>query len=447
MREHNQNTLKDAASYALTCAIKNGCTAARISLNINTQSSYSVRNHKLDRLQQAAGSSLFIQLFIDNRYGTFSTNRIEKTELDDFIKKGCEATKLLAPDVLRSLPDSSLYYKESLESLNQYDSKYELLQPIDKKELAFKVSDEIFGKDSRIISVNTEFGDSYDFFYMLDSQGFEGTTEQTTFTVSAECSVKGRGDARPEAWWYESSMFYDELMKSGCGEKALQRALDRLNPKKMKSGKYHMVVENSVSSRLVAPIISALNGASIQQKNSFLTDTLGKRLFGTNVNFYDDAHNPKASGARYFDSEGIATKPMGIVTEGSIDTYFINSYMSKKLSMPVTIEGPSVLTCFTQKSKNSNTTYLDLLSQTNKGIFVTGFNGGNCNSSTGDFSFGVQGFWFENGKILHPIKEMNITGNIVDLWNNLIEAGDDPRWSSRWLIPSLAFSDVSFSGI
>lgn len=73
-------------------------------------------------------------------------------------------------------------------------------------------------------------------------------------------------------------MFYDELMKSGCGEKALQRALDRLNPK-MKSGKYHMVAENSVSSRLVAPIISALNGASIQQKNSFLTDTLGKRLW------------------------------------------------------------------------------------------------------------------------------------------------------------------------
>jgi len=447
MREQNQHKLKDAASYALECAKKNGCSAARISLNINTQSSYSVRNNKLDRLQQAAGSSLFIQLFIDNRYGTFSTNRIEKEELDDFIKKGCEATKLLAPDALRSLPDPSLYYSGSLNPLNQFDQKYESLQPQDKKKVAFEVSNEIFEKDPRLISVNTEFGDSYDYFYMIDSQGFEGATEQTTFTVSAECSVKGRGDARPEAWWYESSMFYDELLKNGCGEKALRKALDRLNPKKMKSGKYNMVVENSVSSRLVAPIISALNGASIQQKNSFLTESLGKRLFGTNVNFYDDAHNPKASGARYFDSEGIATSPMGIVTEGSIDTYFITSYMAKKLSMPVTIEGPSVLTCYTQKSKNSNTSYLDLLSQTNKGIFVTGFNGGNCNSSTGDFSFGVQGFWFENGKILHPIKEMNVTGNIVDLWNNLIEAGDDPRWSSRWLIPSLAFSDVSFSGI
>ena len=79
-------------------------------------------------------------------------------------------------------------------------------------------------------------------------------------------------------------------------------------------------------------------------------------------------------------------------------------------------------------------------------IFVTGFNGGNTNSSTGDFSFGVQGFYYENGVILHPIKEMNVTGNIVSLLNNLIFTGDDPRKSSRWLIPTLAFESVNFSG-
>lgn len=100
---------------------------------------------------------------------------------------------------------------------------------------------------------------------------------------------------------------------------------------------------------------------------------------------------------------------------------------------------------FYTEKQNSNTTYLDLLSQTNKGIFVTGFNGGNCNSSTGDFFFWGSRFLVRKWKILHPIKEMNVTGNIVDLWNNLIEAGDDPRWSSRWLIPSLAFSDVSLA--
>ena len=84
----------------------------------------------------------------------------------------------------------------------------------------------------------------------------------------------------------------------------------------------------------------------------------------------------------------------------------------------------------------------------NNGIWVTGFNGGNTNSTTGDFSFGVEGFLIENGSLSKPLSEMNITGNILDLWSNLVEVGNDPlsNNSSRQ-IPSLLFENVSFSGL
>ena len=79
------------------------------------------------------------------------------------------------------------------------------------------------------------------------------------------------------------------------------------------------------------------------------------------------------------------------------------------------------------------------------GILVSGFNGGNCNPVTGDFSFGIEGFAFSKGRITHPVREMLITGNIIELWNNLLAAGTDARESARWQIPSLAFDGVSFS--
>ena len=88
-----------------------------------------------------------------------------------------------------------------------------------------------------------------------------------------------------------------------------------------------------------------------------------------------------------------------------------------------------------------------LISDVNKGIFVTGFNGGNCNSSTGDFSYGIEGFLIENGKLTKPVSEMNVTGNMVTLWSNLAAIGNDPRTSSSWRIPSLAFEGVDFSGL
>ena len=211
-----------------------------------------------------------------------------------------------------------------------------------------------------------------------------------------------------------------------------------------------MVLENTVSSRVVAPIISALNGAALQQNNSFLRGKLGERLFSPNFQLFDTPHLYGAYGSRYFDGEGIATKPMNIIENGVVKSYYINTYFSRKLEMPVTIEGPSVPSCKytgSPDSEKESTSLEDILKKCNNGIVVTGFNGGNSNSSTGDFSFGVQGFYFENGVITHPIKEMNVTGNIITLWNNIVNTGTDPRESGRWLIPTLAFESVNFSGI
>jgi PmbA protein len=87
----------------------------------------------------------------------------------------------------------------------------------------------------------------------------------------------------------------------------------------------------------------------------------------------------------------------------------------------------------------------DILKLAGNGILVSGFNGGNRNPVTGDFSFGIEGFAFSKGRLTHPVREMLITGNIIELWNNLLAAGSDARPSSRWQIPTLAFEGVIFS--
>lgn len=87
----------------------------------------------------------------------------------------------------------------------------------------------------------------------------------------------------------------------------------------------------------------------------------------------------------------------------------------------------------------------DILDLCGSGILVTDFNGGNCNSATGDFSYGISGFLFENGKITSPINSMLITGNMTDLWSNLLAAGSDPVPGMSRQVPTLAFRDVTFN--
>jgi PmbA protein len=88
-----------------------------------------------------------------------------------------------------------------------------------------------------------------------------------------------------------------------------------------------------------------------------------------------------------------------------------------------------------------------MISTLKKGIVVTGFNGGNCNGSTGDFSYGIEGYLVEDGTIIHPVNEMNISGNMNQFLFNLTEAGNDIIEGTSLRVPSLLFEDVDFSGI
>lgn len=436
------NENKKLAQWAIDYALKNGCQASRVSLYSGSESSLEVRNMKIDRLQQASESSLAIQLFVDGRFGSFSTNRLDKKELEGFIKNGIDTTRYLAEDKARTLPDPSLYYTGGQPNLELYDAKAENVNPDDKVSLAMQTCDEIMGKDNRIISAEATYGDDTSFRYLVASNGFEGESSSSSFSLVASVSIKGDGEARPSSYWYDSTLFYDTLIKQGLGTKALERVIRKLGQKKVASGKYTMVVDNMNSANLISPLISALSGSSIQQNNSFFINKLDQKVLSDNLILTDTPHLKRSPGARYFDNEGVATKQLAVFDKGVLKTYFIDTYNANKLNVPQTISGPSIL------SMNMGNKDTDgLVASTKKGILITGFNGGNCNSSTGNFSYGVEGFLIENGKLTQPISEMNITGNMISLWSNLLETGNDPRPSSSWKIPSLAFEGVDFSGL
>ncbi len=423
-------------------ALKNGCQAARLSLYSNSNTSFEVRDMKIDKLQQASENGLSIQLFVDGRYGAFSTNRLEKNELEKFIKNGIDSTRYLAEDKARTLPDSSLYYKGGMPDLHLYDSKFANINPDDKVTLAMSVCDEMMDKNERVISSGASYGDGDSYSYLISSNGFEGESSGSYFSLFGETSIKGDGDARPESYWYETSLYYDTLVKKGIGTKALERALNKLGQQKVASAQMPMLVDFMNSGRLLQPVIGALYGHSIQQKNSFLLDKLNEKVFNDKMSLIDDPHLEKASGARYFDNEGVATKKMNVFDAGKLNTYYIDTYNANKLNIPQTISSPSILT-IPPGTKDAN----GLAASVDKGILVTGFNGGNCNPTTGDFSYGIEGFLIENGKTTQPVNEMNITGNMLALWSNLLEAGNDARQSSSWRIPSLLFDNVNFSGL
>lgn len=81
---------KKLAQWAMDFALKNGCQAAKVVLYANSNTSFELRDAKMDRLQQASESGMGISVYVDGRYGNYSTNRLDKKELETFIKNGIE---------------------------------------------------------------------------------------------------------------------------------------------------------------------------------------------------------------------------------------------------------------------------------------------------------------------------------------------------------------------
>ena len=446
----------ELARYCIEYAIKSGASAARLSLNKNVMDAYTILNGELDKVSHSADRSIYLYLYVDGRYGTFSTNRLVKKELEDFINQAVVMVRMLGEDQLRRLPDADRTAKDAVTGLELglCDPSYESYSSEDRLERAksmsrFKSFPTV--PEYTVLSEECEYAESSDDTLLIDSQGFEGRHRETAFNCFSEITIQDKEGTRYSGYWWEASPTRAALEADGCSEKALSRATGQIGPQNRRSGRYKMVVDSTVASRLVSPILNALNASAIQQKMSFLEGASGQKMFSEGLTICDLARTPGKAGSRMYDTEGVATADRTIIENGIVREYFVSTYMAGKTGFKPTIEDisrpclmPFVRGCSLAESKK-DVSLKDILATCGNGIYVTGFNGGNCNPVTGDFSFGIEGFAFSKGKITHPVKEMLITGNMMTLWNSLIAAGSDARTSSRWQIPTLAFENVSFS--
>lgn len=449
----------EIARHCIAFACANGADNARVNLNKSSVDGCNMLNGELDKVTHAADRSVYLYLYVDGKYGTFSTNMLEKEQLEDFIIKAIDMVRMLGEDLCRKLPDPSRtekaaktgrelgLYDEALENSDS-DSRLARAQAMSIWQNFHESADrETFS----MISEECEYSESYDDSITIDSQGFEGRHTESAFSFFAEVTIQDSEGNRYSGYWWDTTPRNNTGDPSECSRKALERAVSQIGPQPRRSGRTRMVVDSSVASRLVAPVLNALNGSALQQKMSFLDGTLGQQVFSEGMNLMDLPRTEGRNGSRLYDSEGVATKDAHVIKDGAVCQYFINTYFAAKMGIEPTVEDAS-RPCLMPYMKGKaladgeiSVSLKDILQYCRNGILVTGFNGGNSNPVTGDFSFGIEGFAFRNGKITHPVREMLITGNLKDLWNNLIAAGTDARPSSRWQIPTIAFENISFS--
>jgi PmbA protein len=430
----------ELAKYCLEFALREGAEKVRITLTKSLLNLVGVLNGEVDKVSHALDRSMQINLFVDGRYGTFSSNRMEKEGLEAFIKEAISTVRMLEKDSFRELPAPERQVKNAADGreLDLYDPDYESMTAEKRRELALGSSR--FSKE--LISEEGEYSDSLFDSVTIDSNGLFARHTETSFEIGYEVTVEDKKGNRYSGYWWDATPRLKDLKIDSCSETAIERAKAQIGPKGIKSGKYTVVIDSECASKVLTPVLNALGGFSLQQKNSFMDGKLGKKVFPESLTIMDLPHSKGETGSRLFDSEGVATKETAIIEKGIVKEYFLNTYIAAKMGMEPTVEDATrvkvmpVGGCKTRE---------DILAKVQDCILVTGFNGGNSNSATGNFSYGIEGFLVKDGKIAYPVKEALMTGDFLTLWNNLIFAAEDARLCMSKLIPSIAFAGVDIS--
>ena len=479
---------------ALQTAAAAGAQHARATLSKSEEDLVATLDGEVDRVTHCADRSLSLALFVDGRFGSFSTNKLDADSLRTFIAKAVETVREVTPDPFRTLPDPARCCRDARtgDELGLVDPAREALTPDERQRIALAAS-VLHGSDNQceaksavgpenrshprlrkregpasegsgrgpaqpdvfrpelpwseadyqIISEEGEYSDSVYETVVMDTNGTCCLHRETSFDYGVEITVESGGEKYSGYWW-DAASHRSGLDAPACGRKALERAVGQIGSEPAPGGKYTAVIDAEVASKLVSPLLRALSAYSIQQNNSFLMDSVGKQVFPEGFTLLDLPRIPGQTCSKYFDSEGVATVEAPVIERGVVKQYFVNTYMANKMGIAPTVEDatrPKVLPWPVAGLDRAA-----ILARCGSGILVTDFNGGNSNPVTGNFSYGVEGYLFEDGRIVRPVSGMLMTGCFTDLWSRLLAAGDDARPCQTKLIPTLAFAGVDFSG-
>jgi len=434
-----RKALLETAAAAVAAAKQAGANDAWATATRSRDVRFELRNGKLEKVEDSTARGLALRLFVDGRYSAHATTDLRPEQVKAFVANGVAITRALQPDPHRRLAPPALYPKQ-LPVLDLDDAKVGKLDRDARLQWLRAMNDRVAGAP-KVISASSTVVDGTTIVAAASSNGFHHGYEQTSVGFGTTITLDD-GDKRPEdsmgAWGHH----LDGLPGvESVADEALRLARARLGMVKGPTRRTTMIVDARAAASIINRLLGPATAASVQQERSFWRNKLGTRMVSKQLTIVDDPLIPRALGSRPFDGEGLAAVKLPLIEAGVFANLYVDTYYGSKLgAKPTTGSGSNRVVALGTRGRDA------LVAAAKDGIYVTSWLGGNMDATTGDFSLGVRGHLVERGAIGAPIGEMNVTGNIVELFGRLVEVGNDPWKYASTLAPTLVFEGVQFSG-
>jgi PmbA protein len=421
---YSQDQLKQLANDVLGFARKQGASDASVEISEGGGLSVSVRKGQVETIEQNKDKGIGVTVYCGQRRGHASTSDFSSDSLRATVEAAYNIARFTAEDDAAGLPDAEL--------LEMAPRDLRLCYPwmISAEEavvLAQRCEAAAFEVDPRI--TNSEGASVYvqqSHFVAANSLGFCAGYPFSRHTLSV-APIAGKGSKMQRDDWYSSARDPKKLANpEKVGRYAAERALARLNARKLDTRTCPVLFEAPLAAGLLGAFVQATSGGALYRKSTFLLDTLGKQVFPDHIQIVEDPHLVGGVGSAPFDEEGVKTVRRKVVSDGVLQGYFLSSYSARKLGMQTTgnAGGSHNLEIVSSSTKQADD-FAGMLRKMDRGLLVTELMGQGVNYVTGDYSRGASGYWVENGVIQYPVEEITIAGNMRDMFQAIVAVGND----------------------
>ena len=442
---------EDLVDTALVHAKKLGATDAGAEASEGCGLSVSVRKGELENVERNRDKSLGVTVYLGKRRGNASTSDFSKAAIQQTVQAAYDIARFTAEDPFAALPDADDVVAEAdqrtdLDLFYPWDVTSEQAAELAMvcEAAALKVSKRITNSEGAGVSAQQSH------FFTAYSNGFRGgyASSRHSMSVSPIASSPGKnGDMQRDAWYSSQRNACDLASPESIGVYAAQRALSRLNSRKIATTECPVLFESPLAAGLLGAFVQAVSGGALYRKSSFLLDSLGKQVWPAHINISEDPFIIRGKGSSPFDEEGVRVKARQVVEAGRVQGYFLSSYSARKLGMKTTGNaGGSHNLVLTSRLTRASDDLDAMLQKLGTGLLVTELMGSGVNYVTGDYSRGASGFWVEKGRIVYPVHEITIAGNMKAMLKGVQAVGADTYNYGAKTVGSILINRMKVAG-
>jgi len=423
----DQSDLANLAERLVSAARRAGADQADAIAVRSVSLSVDVRDGDIEESQRSEGDDLGLRVIVGHKQAVVSTNDLKSNGFDALAERAVAMARAAPDDRFAGLADPSLLASElpELELLDPEMPNVEVLETRAREAEAAALAVAGVTKSGGA-SASAGIGG----MVLVTSHGFHGATIGSRHGV-AMTAIAGEGTGMERDYDFSSTLHAADLENvHAIGRHAGERAVKRLNPRKVATRRVPVVFDSRISGSLVGHLASAANGSSIARRTSFLREKLGAKILASGIDIIDDPLRPRGLRSRPFDAEGIAGRSRKLVENGVLKTWLLDSATARELDLQTT--GHAQRGVSSTPSPGPSNLHLaagakspdELIADIEDGFYITDMIGMGVNLVTGDYSRGASGFWIENGECTYAVSEVTIAGHLFEIFASMTPAND-----------------------